>query len=205
MGRRNEDPPRVKLFVALMAQPGDLFQECEARLAAEFGPVDARGEFYSADAYTQYYAQEFGENLVKCIVSLGKLAPPEQLVDVKIRANAIEDFFARKADPLADAPPRIINIDPGYLNCSKVVLATTKDHAHRLYMGRGVFEEVTLSFLRKERGFQPHPWTYPDYRAPERLDFFNRLREIYRRQLRSENAPSAGNGAQVEKDPNPRG
>lgn len=178
MGRREEHQPPVKLFFALMAREEAVLLECAARLAAEFGPVDLRDAPYDFDPLTDYYAGEFGRELRKQIVSVGPLIAPDRLVEIKIRTNELELALG------AEGGTRRVNIDPGYLVSGKVVLATTKDHAHRIYAGRGIFEEVTLSYLRAAGGYVAQPWTYPDYKMPERLEFFGRLREAYRRQLR---------------------
>jgi hypothetical protein len=71
---------------------------------------------------------------------------------------------------------RTLNLDPGYLSLAKVVLASTKDYSHRLYLGRGIYGEVTLFF--KDKSYNPYPWTYPDYRTPEYINFFNQMRKI---------------------------
>jgi hypothetical protein len=78
---------------------------------------------------------------------------------------------------------RRVNIDPGYLDLAKVVLASTKDHSHRLYIGEGIFAEVTLRY--RQRAFQVWEWTYPDYRTPVTLTFFHHLRALYKGQLSS--------------------
>jgi hypothetical protein len=77
---------------------------------------------------------------------------------------------------------RQVNLDPGYLDLAKVVLATTKDYTHRLYIGAGMYAEVTLRYHRNS--YQPWEWTYPDYREATALTFFNQLREVYKEQLR---------------------
>ena len=77
---------------------------------------------------------------------------------------------------------RRVNLDPGYLLLSRLVLSTFKDFAHRIYLGRGVFAEVTLIF--REGSFRPLPWTYPDYAAPETIALFNKAREDYKKLLR---------------------
>lgn len=179
MGEIRETQLPVKLFFALMAPSQELFDECQAILANEYGPLDLHDETYEFDPLTAYYADEFGTGLLKHIVSAERLIAPEALVAVKRRTNDIETTIAKDHG----AQNRVVNIDPGYLNHSKVVLATTKDQAHRLYMGQGIFEEITLSFRKKENGFQTNPWTYRDYQMPGRIDFFNRLRQIYCQQL----------------------
>lgn len=179
MGQLREAQLPVKLFFALMGPSLQLLGECEGILAAEYGPLDLHDEVYEFDPLTDYYAKEFGTGLLKRIASAERLIAPEDLVSVKRRTNEIERSLA----DAHGAANRIVNIDPGYLNHSKVVLATTKDQAHRLYVGQGIFEEITLSYRKKESGFQVNPWTYRDYQMAGRIDFFNRLRQIYCRQL----------------------
>ena len=76
---------------------------------------------------------------------------------------------------------RRVNLDPGYVDQAKLVLATTKDRQHRLYLGRGIYGEVTLRFTGGR--FEPWEWTYPDYRTPEYRVFFETVRRRYRQQL----------------------
>jgi hypothetical protein len=184
MGARNENQPRVQLFFALMFADAALFQECEQRLIQEFGPIAERDAPYAFDPLTNYYAPEFGTGLTKRLIASEILIPSEDLAGIKIRTNEIESEMAGyDGGAGTESLARNINIDPGYLCHSKVVLATTKDHAHRIYVGRGIFEEVTLNYRKADGGYRPHPWTYPDYRMPERLAFFGRLRDEYRRRL----------------------
>ncbi|NQT00025.1 MAG: DUF4416 family protein [Candidatus Omnitrophica bacterium] len=74
-----------------------------------------------------------------------------------------------------------MNLDPGYITAAKLVLATCKNYAHRIYLDKGIFAEVALQF--RQRGFQPQPWTYADYRSQEYLESLNAIREIFFRQL----------------------
>jgi hypothetical protein len=75
-----------------------------------------------------------------------------------------------------------LNLDPGYLTAAKLVLASTKDHAHRLYLGQGIYGEVTLSY--RQGHWQHREWTYPDYRRADFQDFFLRLRDDWQRRIR---------------------
>jgi hypothetical protein len=182
MGERREQQPPVKLFFALMAGDAEILEQCERDLACLYGEMDLRSEVFSFDPFTDYYAKEFGTGLVKRIVAADGLVAAEDLMAIKVRTNEMEREFATRTGAAArehDGPRRVVNIDPGYLNLSKIVLASTKDHWHRLYVGRGIFEEITLSYRRKEASFRAMPWTYPDYQAPERIAFFLRLRERY--------------------------
>jgi len=78
---------------------------------------------------------------------------------------------------------RDVNIDPGYLSLSKLVLASTKDFYHRLYLNHGIYAEITLVFKKETHskgGFQPIKWTYPDYASQEYRKIFNQIRGIYK-------------------------
>jgi hypothetical protein len=75
--------------------------------------------------------------------------------------------------------PRPLNLDPGYLGLGKLVLASTKDHAHRLYLSRGIYAEVTLNY--QDRGWRHHDWTFPDYRRADYQQFFSQCRDYLRR------------------------
>ena len=72
--------------------------------------------------------------------------------------------------------PRPLNLDPGYITAAKLVLASTKDHAHRIYLQDGIYAEVTLAY--RHRAWQPLEWTYPDYRRADFQEFFTRCREF---------------------------
>jgi hypothetical protein len=79
---------------------------------------------------------------------------------------------------------RQVNIDPGYVSLSKLVLATTKNHAHRIYLSDGIYAEVTLHY--RDGAFRGYPWTYPDYASSEYCALFQKVRDLYRRQLRQQ-------------------
>ena len=174
MGRCVEDPPPVKLFFAVMARDDPTIDQAVDALEREFGTVDMQDATYDFDM-TDYYEPEFGPQLKKRLVAVERPVRPEALADIKRRTNDMEDQSARDGR-------RTVNIDPGYVDMTKVVLATTKDSAHRVYVGRGIFEEVTLAFRGEEGGFVAQPWTYPDHRIPGRVAFLDEVRERHRRQ-----------------------
>jgi hypothetical protein len=117
-----------------------------------------------------------GTGLTRVYLAFEPLTPPADLALAKHTAHRLEAAWCTASGQ------RRVNVDPGYLDLAKVVLATTKDYTHRLYIGAGIFAEVTLRYQHKS--FQPWEWTYPDYRELETIAFFNRLREHYRLQLR---------------------
>ena len=153
-----------------------------------FGPVDLESDIFNFD-YTDYYAKEMGPGLVRKFFSFARLISPEDLAGIKLKTNEIEEDFARPVRGLASngarrgeaKVARPINLDPGYLTSAKVVLATAKDYSHRIYLKGGIYAEATLRYFKG--AYQPWPWTYPDYKSPEYLSFFHRLRKIYLAQL----------------------
>jgi hypothetical protein len=163
------NPSPVKLIVGFISGEQKLFQEIEPYLKRKFGEVDFRSQILPF-THTQYYNAEFGDNLLRYFISFKKLIQPQDLVQIKLFTNKIEHKFL-------NASRRRINIDPGYISESKLVLATTKNYSHRIYLGKGIFAEVTLYF--KEHQFLPWPWTYPDYKSPEYQKIFQHIRNLY--------------------------
>lgn len=166
-------PLPVKLIASMFTASRELLEEAKVRLSQEFGPIDYESEVLPFD-HTTYYAAEFGENLKRRFVAFAELLHPGKLAGIKLLTNALEMAWVIKGK-------RRINIDPGYVSRSKLVLATTKNHAHRIYLGQGIYAEVTLHF----RGgtFRAWPWTYPDYASLPLIAIFNQIRGLYVKQL----------------------
>ena len=173
MGKVRE-PLLVKLIAGMFTANTELLEEAKVRLSQEFGPIDYESELLPFD-HTTYYAAEFGENLKRRFVAFAELVHPERLAEIKLLTNAMEIEWAVEGK-------RRINIDPGYVSHAKLVLATTKNHAHRIYLGQGIYAEVTLHF--RSGTFQPWPWTYPDYASLPLIAIFNHIRGLYVKQCR---------------------
>jgi hypothetical protein len=170
----------AKLFFALMARTPDILRAGEKILAGLYGNLECEGELYAFDM-TRYYESEFGTDLCKCMIAAEALIASERLAAIKRETNAIEVRLAQEAG----SETRVLNIDPGILELSRVILATTKDHAHRIYMGDGIYEEITLLYRKDTKAFDRMPWTYADYRSPERIAYFGQLRERYYDQVKA--------------------
>jgi hypothetical protein len=152
----------AKLFCGLI---GHSFDDAIDELTRRFGSVDLKMEAIPF-AYTDYYKDEMGENLLRDWVTFEKLIDEEDIGKIKNITCGIEKKLSLRGR-------RTVNIDPGYVNLSRVVLASTKDYSHRIYIGNGIFAEVTLIY--KKKTFTPLPWTYPDYR--DNIEFFERVRK----------------------------
>jgi hypothetical protein len=147
-----------------------------ARQTAEdaWGPVACESARF-AHRETTYYDATMGPDLQKVFWAFESPFDPADLVLCKETSNQWElDYQALRKHP----EPRPLNLDPGYLTEAKLVLATTKDRDHRIYLARGIYAEVTLHFQRGR--WEPRPWTYPDYRRPDYHEFFTRCREFLR-------------------------
>jgi len=130
------------------------------------GAVEARSETYAFN-YTDYYSKEMGIGLRKFFLSFQKLQMPDFLVDMKNKTNAVEKIFAVEGK-------RRINLDPGYLTSAKVVIASAKDFAHRIYLGKGIYGDLQLQYRHGQ--FWPEKWTFPDYTSQTAIDFFEKVR-----------------------------
>ena len=171
-------PRRAKLFCGLLSGDEDLLAEARRRLDREFGKIDLVSNVWPFDT-TDYYRDEMGDEIRRQFVCFQELFSIERLPDVKRRTNEMELQFCK--DLALPEVTRPVNLDPGYMTLSKLVLATTKDYSHRLYVQAGIYAEVTLHF---ESGkWQPWPWTYPDYAGPTYHAFFGQVRDLCKQQL----------------------
>jgi hypothetical protein len=140
-----------------------------------FGPVETRSAEFAFDM-TDYYVSEMGEGLRKLFVCFSRPIRLDDFPPVKLRTNDIERVYSRDE---GTGSSRRVNIDPGYVTLSKLVLATTKDFSHRVYIGSGIYAETTLRFIGGV--FVPFDTTYPDYRTKPAIEFFNQVREFVKR------------------------
>ena len=174
MGEAKKHPP-VKLVVGMISGRKPLFDAAQRELIAQFGPLDYESALMSWE-FTDYYSRELGENLWRKFLSFERLIDPDRLAGIKLFTNQLEGKFS-------EGGTRRINLDPGYLDGAKLVLATTKNRDHRIYIGQGIFAEVTLHFRGKS--FRAWEWTYPDYATPEYIAIFNEIRGLYREQMKT--------------------
>ncbi len=174
MGRIHPFKPEklvMPILISRMRMRTSLLIELQTR----YGPMD----YTSVDlpfSYTRYYDEEMGTPITRFLVSFRGLIDPGALARIKIETNRLESRFT-------EAGKRKVNIDPGLLNLSRFVLASSKDGSHRIPLSNGVFAEVTLVYERG--GYRPLEWTYPDYRSDEYLEILHDIRKLYKAQARS--------------------
>ncbi len=173
------NPLPVKLFFGMLTPELSLFDTCIDILSSQFGPLDYLSDTWPWDM-TDYYRTEMGTGILRRFIFCEQLIDPAVLPAIKQFTNTLENTFVL---PGTDTLRRRINIDPGYLTEAKVVLATTKDFSHRVYIGSAIYAEVTLRYSLRERLFVPMDYTYPDYRSEKYVMMFNNARELLRKAL----------------------
>ncbi len=159
----------VRLIIGMIFADSDLCIEAEKALKRKFGEIDFESKIMNFN-HTDYYEKEMGRDLRRKFISFKKLIKPDKLANIKRFTNSLESRFSVNGG-------RRVNLDPGYLDANKLILATTKDWGHRIYLRYGIYAEVTLHF--QNNTFQSWEWTYPDYRIKEYTDIFNQLRKQY--------------------------
>jgi hypothetical protein len=138
-----------------------------------FGPLD----YTSVDlpfTYTHYYDEEMGTPITRFFISFKRLVDPVRLALIKVETNQLESRFS-------EAGRRKVNLDPGLLNLSRFVLASSKDGSHRIPLCDGVFAEVNLVY--EKGGYRPLEWTYPDYRSEVTLQILGDIRKLHKAEL----------------------
>jgi hypothetical protein len=173
MGKIKPHPP-VKIFTALTFISSFDLRPVFEELTSHFSPIESKSHIYDFSEFTHYYQKEMGAELNKTFVVFSELYQPDQLPHIKIKTNQIEKKYATKGK-------RRVNIDPGYLTPAKIVLATTKNYSHRIYLAHDIYGDLHLYF--HQGSFRKQPWTYPDYQQQEIILFFNKIRQSYLEQL----------------------
>ncbi len=181
------EPPPARLFFGVITGLPQLFDQARERIAARFGPLEPGEESPSFPfPPTRTYARIMGEGpLQRKFFFLRERWPQDGLARAKLASIEIENEIQQAGEEFD--VPRAVNIDPGLLNDCRIILASTKDHSHRLYRGDGIWEEVTLVFQGGE--YRPLPWTYPDFRSPAYSQYFTPIREDYLKGIQPASGP----------------
>ena len=171
-----QDPKPAKLFVSVIADSAGNIAKVLSKLTVPYGILDFVSALLAFD-YTDYYYAEMGHPLVRRFASFEGLIPQEDLAQIKVQTNLLETEQSAGGN-------RRVNIDPGYLLAERLVLASAKNYAHRIYLSSGIYADLTLIY--RDRDYQPLAWTYPDYAEPNVRNWLRGLRQKYLLQLRSE-------------------
>jgi hypothetical protein len=172
---RPQSAEPVKLIVAVLWSDAAAFEEALCRLQERWGPIDFRGNDHLFDA-TRYYDDEMGPGICRRIVSFDRLVPPESIREAKLVCNEIEETLAFGAG-------RKVNLDIGYIDHSKVVLASAKYAGQKIHLGDGIYADMIARY--RDGKYHPFEWTFPDFRGGRYDSELQRIRETYLGQLKS--------------------
>jgi hypothetical protein len=185
-------PRPVNLICGLISNDPDLMARAIRLLVPFYGPTDVVSELWPFDD-TDYYVAEMGPDLQRQFVSFEKLIDPGQLPGIKVDTNELEARICHECGLMPNERP--INLDPGYIELSKLVLATTKNGSHRVYLHDGIYAESTLHYRTGQ--WAAWPWTYPDYTSDRYHAFFEQVRGRYKAKLESPAGPGLGEGGRL--------
>lgn len=158
----------AKLICGALYSQAEIYFQALTALVDEFGAVEFESE-PSDFTHTRYYEKEMGSGLKRRFLSFERMVQPDSLAAIKRFTCRLEQELA------AGRKGRNINLDPGLVTMHNVQLASTKNYSHRIYLGEGIYGEVSLIY---DKGtFAPLAWTYPDYRELRTLDFLQSVRE----------------------------
>lgn len=174
-----KSPKPVKLIMGILAADQQSLQAALDMIKTKFGDIDFTSEVWPFNQ-TSYYENQTGPAILRQFVSFSKLISPAKLAKIKLKTNKLERILAAK---LRKDVPRPVNLDPGVIEPSKLILATTKNYSHRIYIGKKIYAEVTLIFDKGK--WSPFPYTYPDYRQDSYFEFFDKVRSRLLEQLKS--------------------
>ena len=136
-------------------------------LVSELGPISQTSPVYPF-VQTDYYRDEMGEDLRRLFWAFEPPRDPGELPDWKLASNRIENELANAAGG------RTVNLDPGYVAREKLVLASTKNYGHRIYLRDGIYAEVTLTY--RQEAWRHYDYSFPEYRRPDYHVFFTKVR-----------------------------
>lgn len=171
----------VKLVCGMIASKISIFQTAEEKLIRLYGGLDSESPIFPFDI-TDYYERQMGKNLKRKFISFERLIEPGKLSEIKHQTNRMEEEIREEYQ----APRRVVNLDPGYLSLSALIMATAKDFAHRVPLQDGIYAHLEFIFGKNE--VRTLDWTYPDFKSEGYQRYFLETRKIYLSQLREKTA-----------------
>jgi len=183
MVMKPEAPQPVKLFCGILYSDEALLARAAEALQQDFGSIDYKSPLFPFEI-TDYYVPEMGRPIIRCFWSFHLLVSPRILAESKIICNRLEEQMAVEGR-------RKVNLDPGYMDYDKVVLASAKYNAHKIYLDQGIYADLTF---RYERGFyKPSEYAFPDFKSGLYNTVFLHIRARYKGQLRKVNKSAEQN------------
>ena len=166
---QSQTPKPAKLVIGFFLKEKDLVVPVVKALVDKFGPVDIVSPWFPFN-FTTYYEAEMGAPLFRRMLAFETMIKQSALSDIKLTTNDLELEYSKNSK-------RMINLDPGYMLRERFVLATGKNYSHRIYIGKRIYADLTLIYIKGR--FRKLPWTYPDYAEQNMLTYLERVRNKY--------------------------
>lgn len=166
-------PDPARLIVSVLASDPVHLGHARQQLIERLGPLEEEIGPLPFD-FTSYYDRELGKGVKRWLWVFSDLVDGSCLLRIKLLVNELEQTHS-------EAGCRTFNLDPGLMTLGNFVLATGKNNAHRIYLGEGIFADLTLIY--RSGTYRPLEWTYPDYADSQLIDILNTLRENYKCRL----------------------
>jgi len=147
-------PFPVKYFIAVLFHEHEAFEKSKASIVERWGAIDYEGADHLFDV-TTYYESEMGTPLYRRIVTLETIRSPKEIVDMKLECNAIEAGLVVNGK-------RAVNLDAGYLDHNKVLLASAKEAGQKVYLDKGIYADLAGRY--KDGCYRPFEWSFPDFK-----------------------------------------
>lgn len=169
-----EQPLPVKYLIAVLYHDAGYLAKVTAELVTRWGAIDFTGADHLFDV-TDYYEPEMGAPLLRRLLSFEKLYSPTLIVDMKLACNDIEDAISVDNK-------RTANLDAGYLDHNKFLLASAKEAGQKVYLDNGIYAD--LSGRYKAGKYQPFEWSFPDFRDGRYDAELLAIRKLYMAQVK---------------------
>ena len=172
---KTELPLPVKYVIAVLYRNREALERAKNAVCGQWGTLDFEGDDHLFDV-TDYYEPEMGTPLYRRLMAFETLYPPTLIVDMKLGCNDIEDI-------LAEEGKRTINLDAGYLDHNKYLLASAKEAGQKVYIDRGIYAD--LSGRYKGGKYRPFEWSFPDFRDGRYDEELLAIRRLYMEQIKA--------------------
>ncbi len=178
MSKRVKPAPVLRICSCITGEP-QLLAKVEEELTSSFGEISLRSEPFPFDL-SDYYRAEMGGNLERHWFCFGDLFEAETLLRSRLATGRIEELFSTDGN-------RRVNIDPGYLDLGKLVLASLKEAPDKIYMGEGVWAHTCLNY--RDGRFTAPDHSFPDFRDGRFNEFMLKARDLLKKILRRGSGP----------------
>ena len=173
---------KEKLIVGVIYNDEEIYKRALDMLIAEFGEIDGESERFSfSREFSDYYDEELGGEGQRVIFSFRKTVDASRQAEIKKKTNEMERILSKDGN-------RLINLDPGFINHGRLMLATTKNAGFRIPLADGIYTELTLFWAKG--AWHKLPWSYRDYQSEKVQKFLTETRKRYLTERKSENNKS---------------